>query len=344
MTRVKLCCGEGGVGKTTVAAALAVAHALAGLRVVVLTIDPAQRLADALGGPALDHTPRAVPLGDAPGTLHAMMLDREECWDALIRRHASSDSHAEALLENRYYQAAARRLGGSQEFMAIETLHELMHDPRWDLVVVDTPPSRHVIDFLDSPRRVARLFEPKWVGALSGNSAGLAQRTMQASLRLIERLAGERVMADIRNFFGLMAELGPGFRTRSEEVSRTLRSSECLTYLVMRSDRTETGSAHAFLQSLQHAEMTLGGVILNRARPSLPSSEMVEQLPIALEPWVDILRHSLGQERQLASLEKETVERILSWVPRTQLWTVPEQARPPVSTEDLALLAPYLLR
>jgi len=350
MPRVSICCGEGGVGKTTVAAALAIAHAQAGLRVVVLTIDPARRLADALGGEALGNVPTPVSLPDAPGSLHALMLDRGTTWDTLIRRHAPSTKHAEALLENRYYQAASQRLGGSQEYMAIEKLHELMRDPCWDMIVVDTPPSRHVWDFLDAPTRVARVFEPSMLRTLVGGEQSLTQRAMDRGLALVENLAGARVMSELRTFFSLMADFGPGFRTRSEHVSQVLKSEDCLTHLVLRADRIHTSSMGPFLASLEAHASTLGSVIVNRVRPDLPSAEVVESLLSSLdcssEPgfqgWRTLLLDSLKYEVLRHHDEQVGMESVSRLLPLIPLQTVPEQPRPPHSTRELLTLARHL--
>ena len=144
MTRVVVCCGVGGVGKTTTSAALGLRLATRGARVCVLTIDPARRLADALGV-QLGHEPSPVSL-EAEGTLHALMLDRKATWDGMIRRFAPDKDTAESLLANRYYRAVSTRLGGSQEYMAMEKLYELVESGTWDVVVVDTPPTQHALD------------------------------------------------------------------------------------------------------------------------------------------------------------------------------------------------------
>jgi anion-transporting ArsA/GET3 family ATPase len=350
MPLVNICCGEGGVGKTTVAAALAIAHAQAGLRVVVLTIDPARRLADALGGEALGNSPTPVSLPDVPGSLHAMMLDRGTTWDALIRRHAPSTQQAETLLANRYYQAASQRLGGSQEYMAIEKLHDLMRDPSWDMIVVDTPPSRHLSEFLEAPTRVARVFEPRMIRALAGGDQTLTQRAMDRGLGLVAHLAGARVMSEVRAFFSLMADFGPGFRARSEHVSQVLKSEHCLTHLVLRGDRIHPSSLGPFLASLEAHASTLGSVIVNRVRPGLPSADVIENLPSSLEGipdpslygWRALLRDALKQEAQRHHDEQVGIEGLARLLPLVPLWTVPEQPRPPHSTDELMSMAKHL--
>ena len=147
MTELIICCGVGGVGKTTTSAALSLSLAMSGKRVVVLTIDPARRLADALGIAALGNQPRAIDLGgQATGSLDALMLDQKQTWDEVIRRFASSDALAERLLANRYYKAVSERLVAN-EYMAVEKLYDLVNSGRWDIVVADTPPAQHTLDF-----------------------------------------------------------------------------------------------------------------------------------------------------------------------------------------------------
>ncbi len=155
--RVVVCCGAGGVGKTTTAAAMALRAAEYGRTVVVLTIDPAKRLAQALGIESLGNTPQRVPLApEVTGELHAMMLDMRRTFDEMVLQYSSDATRAEAILENQFYQTVATSLAGTQEYMAMEKLGQLLAEDKWDLIVVDTPPSRNALDFLDAPKRLGR--------------------------------------------------------------------------------------------------------------------------------------------------------------------------------------------
>src|SRR6478735_8922967 len=222
---VVVCCGSGGVGKTTVAAAIAVEAARRGRRVVVVTIDPARRLADALGLPeGLAATPQRIALDGAPaatGELWAMMLDTAAAFDDVVRRYATSAEQAERIVANPFFQNIAGSLSGTQEYMASETLYLLHHDDRFDLVVVDTPPTRHALDFLEAPGVLARfldhrLFKMMMLPAKRG--MGIVNAATQPIMRAIGRVVGSDVLADAVAFFQAFGGMEGGFRRRAEEV------------------------------------------------------------------------------------------------------------------------------
>ncbi|MCO4743351.1 MAG: ArsA family ATPase [Proteobacteria bacterium] len=265
MTRVIVCCGVGGVGKTTTSAALAVRLAKTGHRAVVLTIDPARRLADALGV-ELGNEPRAVAI-DAPGTLHALMLDRKATWDGIIHRFAPSAEAAQRLFDNRYYKAVSTRLGGSHEFMAMEKLYELVESERWDVVVVDTPPTQHALDFFRAPDRVHRVFDRSVIGILVEPGKGLFNAATRKVVGVLHRMAGERVIGDISEFFRLMSGLSTGFRKRSRAVADLLSSDRSHYWLVTSASAPARADAVAFLAELEERELTLQGFLVNRVIP-----------------------------------------------------------------------------
>jgi len=200
---VIVCCGSGGVGKTTVSATFALAAARAGRRSCVVTVDPARRLADALGVQSLPNTPTEVE-GDWPGHLHALMLDSKGTFDDLVHRYSRTPEQAESILSNRIYQNLAGSLSGTQEYMAMEKLYELVQSDRFDVVVVDTPPTRNALDLLDAPRRLTRFLENRLFRALlvptrmSLRAIGLAA---QALLRTIAKVAGSEIVQDAVGFF-----------------------------------------------------------------------------------------------------------------------------------------------
>ena len=266
---VDICCGVGGTGKTTTAAALALAAALQGERVVVLTIDPARRLADALGVRGLDHQPRPVDIGPGAGRLDALMLDRQRTWDDLVHRHASPATAA-SLLANPYYRSVTTRLGGSQEYMAVEMLHQLALGGQWDRVIVDTPPAQHVLDFFLAPERVRGILDRSMLRALLEPGNGLRATAARTTLGWVERIAGDGVMADIREFFGLLGELSTGLRQRSAEVASLLRSPRCRYWLVSDADAPERNDLLGFLDVLRQNDMGFAGFLVNRVQPSPP--------------------------------------------------------------------------
>lgn len=265
MTRVRIVCGVGGAGKTTSAAALGLAAAKAGERAVVLTIDPARRLADALGLAHLGNTPQALPLpDDVPGTLHALMLDAKATWDDTIRRHAPDEATAERLLANPYYEALSTRLTGGHEYMATEKLHQLVSSDRWDVVIVDTPPSQHAFDFFRAPARIRRILDPRLLDALFRPSRGLLGAATRRVVDVVRRLAGSAVLDDLEDFFGLVRDLGDGFRERGAAVATLLHDPACRTFLVANALAPRDEDLLDFLGQLREEGMHFEGFLLNR--------------------------------------------------------------------------------
>lgn len=273
--------GPGGVGKTSTAAALAVAGARSGRRTVVLTVDPARRLAEALGlddGAAADD-PHRVPLaGDVPdgGELWAVMLDAEATFDRLVREHAGGARRAEAVLGNPVYRAIAGSLSGAQDYMAIERLHQLASSREWDLVVVDTPPSRHAIDLLDAPDRLVRFLGHPVYRALTTGQRALARITDAAAsvfLWAVRRLAGPQLVQDVLAFFRSLSHIEGGLRTRAAEASEMLRA-DTTTFVVVASPRAEAvGEATHLVAALRARGFPFGGVVANLVHPTPESFE-----------------------------------------------------------------------
>jgi len=300
---VHVCCGVGGTGKTTTSAAFALAQAWAGRRVAVITIDPARRLADALGIGSLDNEPRRIEL-DAPGSLSAMMLDRKGTWDAIVRARASPETAAR-LLANPYYQAVSTRLSGSHEYMAVERLYDLVHDGEFDVVVVDTPPTQHVVDFFQAPDRVRRILDRSLLSGLFDPQrfAGPATR---AAFAIIERLAGQGVMTDIRTFFELFSEISQTFRERSASVAELLRSDRTRYWLVANAEAPERNDLLGFLGELKDRDMRFAGFLVNRVvsppRGPFPSEADLQAVSDPPEGWD-------GAVPRLAALPAEAIAR-----------------------------------
>jgi len=307
VTDVLICCGLGGTGKTTTAAALAIARAMAGQRVVVLTIDPARRLADALHLPLASATPTPVPLEGAAGSLHAQMLDRKRTWDAVVRRCAPDDATAERLLANRYYRAVSTRLTGSHEYMAIEALAELVKSGAWDTVILDTPPTQHLLDFLDAPDRIARVFDRSVLSALVEPGSGLFGAATRRAVGLVERVAGASVMADIQEFFRLFGGLSHHFREQGRAARAVLSSERTRYLLVVNARAPERADLDGFLQALHDRDLHLSTVIFTRVCPEPPAPRAGDALAQALSgiPDADQWVAAFATARQQAAFAAE---------------------------------------
>ena len=269
---VVICCGSGGVGKTTVSAALALKWACAGLRVAVLTIDPARRLADSLSIGELSNAARAVPLDGldaAPGgRLDAMMLDAQATFDELVGRLADTPEARDRILNNRYYRFASTRLGGSHEYMAMERLLQLAEGGAYDVVVLDTPPTRHALDFLRAPDRMAGLMDQgvlSWLvmPAKRGGWRAL-ELGSEALTRVLKRLIGKGTIGEIADFFEAFVSVAEGMRERSLAVHDLLRSPRTRFLLVTTPAPAARAEALYFLELLSEKQMPFGGFLINR--------------------------------------------------------------------------------
>ncbi|HLY33063.1 MAG TPA: ArsA-related P-loop ATPase, partial [Jatrophihabitantaceae bacterium] len=228
-TRVVVTCGSGGVGKTTTAAALAVLGAEAGRRTVVLTIDPARRLAQSMGLTELDNTPREVK-GVENGQLFAMMLDMKRTFDEVVVEHATPERAAQ-ILDNPFYQSLSSSFAGTQEYMAMEKLGQLVSADEWDLIVVDTPPSRSALDFLDAPNRLGRFLDGRMIRMLTaparaGGKTGMKMMTASLGLagRVFGRILGGDLLRDVSSFVAALESMFGGFRERAQHTYELLKT------------------------------------------------------------------------------------------------------------------------
>ena len=275
---VIVCAGSGGVGKTTTAATIALWGAQQGRRAAVLTIDPARRLADSLGLPLTGGTDVEVPAAllrehgiEAKGTLSAMMLDQKGAWDSLVERHAPSPEVRERILKNRFYQNLSQSFAGSQEYMAIEELSRLRDSGRYDLIVVDTPPSRHALEFLEAPqklndfldRKILRWFVKPYVAA-GWSAMRFFNRTAGFVLRTLEEATGVAVLHEISDFFSGMQSLFDGFGERMERVSKVLKSSKTAFVLVTSPEEEVLDEAEYLSDKMAALGMPLRAVVFNR--------------------------------------------------------------------------------
>ena len=270
-TRIIVCCGGGGVGKTTTAASLGYLAAKRGRKVLVMTIDPARRLAQALGLTELGHEPQRIEIYTTTGELHAMMLDTKRTFDALIEQYAPSKAARETIFANRYYQHLSNSLAGSREFMAMEKVYEFAQGTAFDLLIVDTPPAQHALDFLEAPGRLFDLFEGSFVNLLlqpyrvaSRFSFDLFRRSSDRLLKVFERLTGYDVLADLSDFFLAFAGMSAGFKERSQRVLSMLRQSDTSFLLICAPEPASLSQVDRFFGRLSKDAMPIGGVIINR--------------------------------------------------------------------------------
>jgi anion-transporting ArsA/GET3 family ATPase len=274
--RIVVCCGSGGVGKTTTSAALGLRAAELGRHVVVLTIDPARRLAGAMGLTHLDNTPRPVPgiAGAAGGSLDAMMLDMKRTFDEVVESHAPPEKAAQ-ILGNPFYQALSSSFAGTQEYMAMEKLGQLHAEAsrsgRWDLIVVDTPPSRSALDFLDAPERLSSFLDGRLIRILLAPAKGPA-RFLSASMSMvtntITKVIGGQMLRDVQTFVAAFDTLFGGFRARAEKTYGILKDPQTAFLVVASPESDALREAAFFVERLEEEAMPLAGLVLNRVTTS----------------------------------------------------------------------------
>ena len=290
-TGIIVCCGSGGVGKTTTSAALALRAAERGRKVVVLTIDPARRLAQSMGIEALDNTPRPVAGLDpsAGGSLDAMMLDMKRTFDEVVESQASPEK-AEQILSNPFYVALSSSFAGTQEYMAMEKLGQLYADAsasgRWDLIVVDTPPSRSALDFLDAPERLSSFLDGRFIRLLLFPARGPA-RLMTAGLNVVTnaltKVLGGQVLRDLQTFIAALDSLFGGFRQRAQKTYRLLQARGTAFLVIAAPEPDALREAAYFVERLNEERMPLAGLVVNRASPMPLGRLSAEQALAAAE-------------------------------------------------------------
>ena len=272
---VVLCCGTGGVGKTTTAATFAIEGARRGRNAVVVTIDPAKRLANTLGLETLSNSAHEIardrwdPEGAAAptGRLHALMLDTETTFDQLVQTYARNEEQAAGILSNRFYRNIAGALSGTQEYMAMEKLYELHDRGGFDLIVVDTPPTRHALDFLDAPRRLTRLLDNRVFRMLMVPTRGVVRVggvAAQAFLRTISRVVGTEAVDDVIAFFRAFEGMEDGFRERAAQVMELLADDGTAFVLVTSPRRDAVEEAEYFARRLGDGEFAVDAMVVNR--------------------------------------------------------------------------------
>ncbi|HEY4928521.1 MAG TPA: ArsA family ATPase [Acidimicrobiales bacterium] len=277
---IVICCGSGGVGKTTTSAVIALQAARLGRRACVVTIDPARRLANSLGVDELSNSPTRIE-GDWPGELHALMLDPKGTFDDLVDRYADTEAQAEDIRVNRIYRNLTGTLSGTQEYMAMEKLHELVEEGGFDVIVVDTPPSRNALDFLDAPRRLTHFLENRVFKALMAPTrVGLRFMGVaaQALLRTIAKVAGADIVHDAVAFFQAFEGMEEGFRLRAARVRELLVQPSTAFVLVASPRPDSVDEAVHFSGKLAESGMSATSLIVNRVQPRFASDEQLARL------------------------------------------------------------------
>lgn len=345
--RIVVCCGSGGVGKTTTAAALALRAAEWGRRVVVLTIDPARRLAQSLGLQELDNTPRPVSGIDpaAGGSLDAMMLDMKRTFDEVVEAHASPDKAAQ-ILANPFYIAVSSSFAGTQEYMAMEKLGQLrgqMADGSrdWDLVIVDTPPSRSALDFLDAPQRLGSFLDGRFIRLLTapakvGGRASLKVFSAGVSLAsgIMTKLLGGEFLRDVQTFVAAMDTMFGGFRQRADETYALLSRPETSFVVVAAPERDAMREAGYFIERLASDRMPLAGVLVNRVHVAAAKQMGAGRAEDAAAQLDELGGHELAaallrvhaEVAETAARHRGVVTRFRTSHPGVPLGTVPAHA------------------
>ena len=353
--RICICAGSGGVGKTTTSAAIAMGMAAAGKKVVVLTIDPAKRLANSLGLPELGNEERRVAPErfaeqgiEVQGELWAMMLDAKRTFDDLIERHAPDEETRDRILSNRIYQEVSNAMAGSQEYMAMEKLYELYQENRYDLLVLDTPPTRHALDFIDAPERMTRFIEGRSLQFfLKPGRFGIRVlgRSGGALFSVLKRITGIDLLQDLSDFFLSFGDMAKGFSERAQRVNELLGHRHTTFVLVTAPEGEPIEEAIFFWRRLSDSSLPFGGVVVNKVHhdylrwaedeQGLDADKALEQLPGELERWLD--SSSDGSELAAKVYENFRRYRVLAQRDRENIAALRREL-----DEDRIIQVPYL--
>jgi anion-transporting ArsA/GET3 family ATPase len=302
--RVCICAGSGGVGKTTISAAIALGMAARGARVAVVTIDPAKRLAGALGLEELENEPRLVAPDrlaafglELKGELWAMMLDPKRTFDELIDKIAPTPARAEEIKANRVYRSLSTAVAGSQEFTAVSKLYELAHDSDFDLLVLDTPPSRNAIDFFEAPHRLTSFLEGRALKAFL-RPTGIGMRLLELGvaplLPALRRITGVEMITDLSLFFGLLGDMTEDFTIRAAEVQRLLRAPDTAFALVTSAQSEPIDEAIWLRHKLRETGLPFAGVVVNRFHHDLAADGNANEVDAQPEQLAQLLGEQLA--------------------------------------------------
>jgi anion-transporting ArsA/GET3 family ATPase len=358
-----VCAGSGGVGKTTAAAAIGMHAATRGKKVAVLTIDPARRLASSLGLKELSNEPHKVNARkfssaglQVKGELYAMMLDTKTTFDEVVMRYAPTKEQAEKIIANRFYRNISGTLSGTQEYMAMERLYELHAEGGYDLIVIDTPPTRNALDFLDAPRRLTDFFESRvlrWFLIPYMRAGGGLMRVANVAagtfLRIVKRIVGAEVLEDTAEFFGSLEGMYDGFKQRAQEVAALLHSQVTSFVVITSPAEQSVAEATFFASRLDEAGLPFGALVVNRVHPRF--GDRIEARPRQISK----LEQGSAQARLLAKLleneeafmrvvelEERNLEGLARKIPRHRWVRVPYLEQEAVDFPGLAAIADQL--
>lgn len=351
-----LVCGSGGVGKTSIAATIALDEAMRGRRVCVLTIDPAKRLAQAMGLDALDDRERKVKLpagAAAGGSLHGLMLDAKTAFDRLVTEATSSDEERENILGNRVYQQLSGSTAGMQEYMALERLYELDRGGKYDLVVVDTPPASHARELLESPQRMLRFLEGRslrWFLKPGAKVGRFGLKALGGSggpvVGVLEKLTGGQMLRDITQFFESMEGIYGQFTERIRIVERMFASDRTGFLAVTSPERESVEQAVAFWELLEARNYCFVGTVVNRVEPAPPGRLVTPQELSALDGIDEPLALRIAAAQQdhaaLADRDQARLDELSNATGDALTIAVPRLARLVSDLAGLRALAPYV--
>jgi anion-transporting ArsA/GET3 family ATPase len=340
--RVCICVGAGGVGKTTVAAAIALGRAAAGERVAVVTIDPAPRLARALGFDELSGEPRPVP---GAGSLWALRLDPKQTLDELIGSLAPDEGTRERTLTNRIYRELSGAVAGTQEFSAVAKLYQLDREGDFDAIVLDTPPSRNALDFLDAPARLARFFDGRALRMLlsqGGLATRFASRAGSPLISVLERLVGTATLREIRGFVSSIATMVESLTERSTAVAALLHDPDTHYVLVASPKREAVEEAIAFAGELRRSQLALDALIVNRMHAAPTPGELAGLVPLLGERLAGLVRESVDELALQAAADGRALARLRAEFPGLDPVVVPELPLPVHDVAGLRQLARHL--
>ncbi|HEU5026673.1 MAG TPA: ArsA family ATPase [Spirillospora sp.] len=338
-TKIIVCCGSGGVGKTTTAAALGVRAAERGRDVVVLTVDPARRLAQSMGLSELDNNPRKIEI-DGDGELHAMMLDMKRTFDEIVEAHADPD-RAKQILANPFYQSLSSSLSGTQEYMAMEKLGQLHRSGAWDLIIVDTPPSRNALDFLDAPERMGRFLDGRFMKILAApakTGGRFGVKVISAGFGMftgaINKVLGVQLLRDVQTFVAAFDTMFGGFRERAEKTFKLLQTPGTAFLVVAAPEPDALREASYFVERLAEERMPLAGLVVNRVHESAADGLSAARSQAAAETLEERGEHTLTaallrlhtDRMQLAAREERLRDHFASTHPTVPVTAVPAQA------------------
>ncbi|MDQ3772830.1 MAG: AAA family ATPase [Actinomycetota bacterium] len=360
---IVVCAGAGGVGKTTTAAALALQAALDGKKTAVLTIDPAKRLASSLGLKELTNEPSKVNKRkftsaglEMKGELWAAMLDTKTTFDEVVTRYAPSPAQAQRIIENRFYKNISSTLSGTQEYMAMEKLYELHADGAYDLIVIDTPPTRNALDFLDAPRRLTDFFESRVLRwflmpymKTGGGIFKVANVAATTFLRVVKRIVGSDVLQDTAEFFSNLEGMYDGFKERAREVAHLLQSDATSFVIVTSPAEDSVTEAMFFAARLNEAGLPFGALVVNRVHPKIGDGVDVRPSKLTklekLGGRAQLLAKLIDNEEafmRVVRLEEKNLDALARKVPRHRWVRIPYLEQEAIDFGGLSLIADQL--